>query len=89
MTRCDPGQPSDEIRKHLGHLGYSDKELKNIEDLVHIQADIIVRGFWEKHKKQLSQGQKIIIDQELGTNLSTTEDPKNDPTETSIDTKTP
>lgn len=78
----DPGQPSDVVRKHLGHLGLTDKELKQIEDLVAIQADIIVRGFWEKHKNELSQGQKVIIDGAIGTTLTSNDSANKPPDET-------
>jgi hypothetical protein len=43
--------PIEVTRQMLGHLNLTDEQLHIIRDLVDIQADIVVRGFWERHKE--------------------------------------
>ncbi len=41
--------PIEVTRNMLGHLGLSESELTQVRDLVDIQADIVVRGFMQRH----------------------------------------
>ena len=43
--------PIEVTRQMLGHLNLTDEQLHTIRDLVDIQADILVRGYWERHKE--------------------------------------
>lgn len=47
--------PIELTRQALGHLGLSERELMQVRDLVDIQADIVVRGFMERHGKHYEE----------------------------------
>ncbi len=47
--------PIEVTRKMLGHLELTEEELIQIRDLVDIQADIVVRGFMERHGERYEQ----------------------------------
>lgn len=44
--------PIETTEKFLGHLNLSDEELREIRDVVDALAGTIVRGYWDRHKKQ-------------------------------------
>lgn len=43
--------PIELTKQMLGHLDLTQEQLGSVRDLVDMQADIIVRGFWERHTK--------------------------------------
>ncbi len=47
--------PIEVTRRMLGHLGLSEHEMVQIRDLVDIQADVVVRGFMERHGERYEQ----------------------------------
>ncbi len=47
--------PIELTRQMLGHLGLSERELIQVRDLVDIQADIVVRGFMDRHGKKYDE----------------------------------
>lgn len=44
--------PIEVTRQMLGHLGLAEHELIKVRDLVDIQADIVVRGFMQRHGEE-------------------------------------
>jgi hypothetical protein len=44
--------PIEVTRQMLGHLGLAEHELIQVRDLVDIQADIVVRGFMQRHGEE-------------------------------------
>lgn len=47
--------PIETTKEYLSHLNLSEEEFREIRDITDELAETIIRGYWDRHKKQYAK----------------------------------